>query len=101
MTKFESVHMFDVSPTETLAVNHGLLVALFAMSYLRDESGYHTHKVTAIKLLRKYVQMQGRDLGLLEAKGVIEMIWENFTVDSLEVAYQKESFSVTYRGVDK
>ena len=107
MTKFESMHEFNVPQTgptgirfeETLAVPHGLLAALFALSYLMDEGGYRTHKVMAIKLLRKYVQMHDRDLGLLEAKGVIETIWEKFEYSGEEVVHREEPFSVTYKGV--
>jgi hypothetical protein len=53
----------------------------------------------AIKLLRKYVQMHDRDLGLLEAKGVIETIWEKFEYSGEEVVHREEPFSVTYKGV--
>ncbi len=105
MTKFESIHVFTVSQTgptgirfeESYQIKHGLLVTLFALSYLKDEGGYQTYKVTAIKLLRQQI-----DMGLREAKGVIETIWGKFTVNFAgEVVYLKLPFSVTYMGVNE
>jgi hypothetical protein len=105
MTKFESMHVFTVSQTgptgirfeESYQIGHGLLVALFALSYLMDEGGYGTHKVTAIKLLRQQI-----DMGLREAKEIVGTIWEKFELNySGEVVYREEPFSVTYKGWDE
>ena len=103
MSKFESIHTFKVhrtsfdgvKVTDSYHIEHGLLVALYAMSKLADDRGYHTHKVTAIKYLRVVTGMH-----LREAKYIVELIWEKFALQDGKVAYQEESYYVTYDGVE-
>jgi hypothetical protein len=103
-SNFESIHTFEVHRTnyegdrvvDNYQIGYPMIVALYAMSYFKDEEGYHTHKVTAIKYLRHEMC-----INLREAKYIVELIWEKFAVDSTGyVAYREEPFYVTYKGVE-
>ncbi len=102
MCKFESIHTFEVhrtsydgdKVTDSYQIEHGLLVALYAMSKLVDDRGFQPQKVTAIKYLRMMTGMH-----LREAKYIVELIWEKFALQEGRVAYQEDPFYVTYDGV--
>lgn len=70
-------YRFTYNPTGTeLVLTYDWLAIIFAMSFLRSRLGSTSHKVTCVRAVRDNCRM-----GLVEAKWLVEYIWEYGSLD--------------------